>query len=323
MNSVVRELPRLNSPVAPAQYETEFDPEFGVFWGYFANSGNACFTLELLHDIRRADARFQASHGQIEIDGQRRRANYYVAASRQPGVFNTGGDLALFTQLIAERDREGLHDYARLCIDNLYARSQRYFCEGLITISLVQGDALGGGFETALSSDIIIAEEQSKFGLPEILFNLFPGMGAYSFLARRVGRRTAERLILSGEILSARELHELGIVDAVVPEGTGRAGTMDWIRRQHRRRNGMQAVFQARDEIQPVTHDELMRVTGIWVDAALRLDDKDLRTMQRLVRAQTRRFQPETAARLPQRPMPATASRATGTQPADQPAGCA
>ena len=48
------------------------------------------------------------------------------------------------------------------------------------TISLVQGDALGGGFEAALCGDIIIAEKQARFGFPEVLFNLFPGMGAYN-----------------------------------------------------------------------------------------------------------------------------------------------
>jgi DSF synthase len=46
------------------------------------------------------------------------------------------------------------------------------------TIALVQGDALGGGFETALSSNVLIAERSAKLGFPEILFNLFPGMGA-------------------------------------------------------------------------------------------------------------------------------------------------
>jgi len=296
MNAAIRQFPRFKLPDLTSQYETEFDPEYGVLWGYFGNTGNACFTPTLLGDIRQFDAAFQANHGLISINGRLEQTHYYVAASRAPDVFNTGGDIALFMQLIAAHDRDGLLQYAELCIDNLYPRSQRYFCDGLVTLSLVQGDALGGGFETALSSDVIIAEEQSKFGFPEILFNLFPGMGAYSFLSRRAGRRIAERLILSGEVLDARAMLELGIVDVVVPRGTGEAGVNDWIRRHDRRRNGMQALFQARDEVQPVTHDELMRVTEIWVDAALRLEDKDLKMMQRLVRAQTRRFQPGVGA---------------------------
>ena len=52
----------------------------------------------------------------------------------------------------------------------------------------MQGECLGGGFEAALSSDVIVAEKSARFGFPEILFNLFPGMGAYSFLERKIGQ---------------------------------------------------------------------------------------------------------------------------------------
>ena len=57
----------------------------------------------------------------------------------------------------------------------------------LITIALVQGEALGGGFESILSFDVVIAERDARFGLPEAMFGLFPGMGAHSFLSRRLG----------------------------------------------------------------------------------------------------------------------------------------
>ena len=60
-------------------------------------------------------------------------------------------------------------------------------------------------------------------GLPEILFNLFPGMGAYSLLARRIGLRAAEELILSGKVLPAAKLHEMGIVDVLAKDGEGEA----------------------------------------------------------------------------------------------------
>ena len=80
----------------------------------------------------------------------------------------------------------------------------------------MQGDALGGGFECALASDLIVAEERAQLGFPEILFNLFPGMGAYSLLSRRVGMKGAEKMILSARLYTAEELHELGVVDLLV-----------------------------------------------------------------------------------------------------------
>ena len=98
----------------------------------------------------------------------------------------------------------------------------------------MQGDALGGGFECALSSSVLIAEEDARMGFPEILFNLFPGMGAYSFLSRKVGRRITEELITSGAIYTARELYDLGVVDVITPTGTGEAAVESFVRKHAR-----------------------------------------------------------------------------------------
>jgi DSF synthase len=276
---------------ANSQYETEFEPATSTIWGYFKPRGTACFSLGLLKDIREHDEALAASGGQIDFNGQMAKARYYVLGSRTPKVFNLGGDLALFVLLIKARDRDALAHYARLCIDNMYPRIRNFFCPDLTTISLVQGDALGGGFESALSSDVIVAEESAQFGLPEILFNLFPGMGAYSLLSRRLGMRAAEELILSGRVVSAKQLHEMGVVDVLATDGQGESTVREWITRNARRRNGMQAVFQARQLVQPVTREELDAVTNAWVDAALRLEDRDLKMMGRIVRAQMRRLE--------------------------------
>jgi DSF synthase len=168
----------------------------------------------------------------------------------------------------------------------------------MTTLSLVQGDALGGGFESALASDVIVAEESAQMGLPEILFNLFPGMGACSLLTRRIGIRAAEELVLSGKILSATELHRLGVVDVVATDGQGETAVRNWIAKNEKRRNGLQAVLRARQFIHPVTRQELDGIVGLWVDAALRLGERDVKMMQRLVRAQIRRVEPRTASTL-------------------------
>jgi DSF synthase len=274
----------------PTQFEVEFDAEYGVIWGMFNPRGTPCFSLGLLNDIRAHDEQLELNKGKVLYKGEVHDARYYVAGSKVPGVFNLGGDLGLFMLLINARDRDALSAYARRCIDCIYPRIQHYGCATLTTISLVQGDALGGGFETALSSDVIIAEESANLGLPEILFNLFPGMGAVSLLTRRIGLRAAEDLILSGRIHKAKELAEMGLVDVVAPDGMGECTTYDWIRKNDRRRNGMQAVFHSRGYVHPITREELDQIAEAWVDAALRLDEKDLRMMKRLVGAQQRRL---------------------------------
>jgi DSF synthase len=276
---------------ATSQYATEFDPATRTIWGYFNPKGTPCFSLGLLKDIRNHDNALAANGGQVEVGGELQKAHYYVCGSRIPRVFNLGGDLALFVLLIKARDRDALAHYARLCIDNMYPRIQNYGCATLTTISLVQGDALGGGFECAMSSDVLVAEESAQLGLPEILFNLFPGMGAVSLLTRRIGLRAAEELILSGKVLPAAKLHEMGIVDVLAKDGEGEAAVTDWIMKNDRRRNGLQAVHRARQQVSPITREELDAVTETWVDAALRIEDRDLKMMSRIVRSQLRRME--------------------------------
>ena len=277
---------------ATSQYETEFEPATGTVWGYFnPKHGVPCYSLGLLKDILEHDQHLMRNGGKVEVDGALHQVNHYVTASRIPGVFNVGGDLALFAMLIKAGDREALSQYAKLCIDNIYPRTQSFFSPTLTKISLVQGDALGGGFECALAADVIVAEESAQMGMPEILFNLFPGMGACSLLARRIGMRAAEELILSGKIMSATELHKMGVVDVLATDGQGETAVRNWIAKNAKRRNGLQAVHRARQFIHPITRQELDGVVGLWVDAALRLGERDLKMMTRLVRAQSRRLE--------------------------------
>jgi DSF synthase len=191
----------------------------------------------------------------------------------------------LFKQLIDRQDRHGLLRYGRACIDVLYRQYVGHDLP-LSTISLVQGECLGGGFEAALSSDVIVAEKGSRFGFPEILFNMFPGMGAYSFLERRLGQRGAEELITSGKIYSAEEMAAMGVVDAVAENGKGEAEVAALIRRRVRSRNGLAALAQVRRRVHRVEFSELLDIVQIWADSALRLSPRDLKLMQRLVSRQ-------------------------------------
>ena len=282
-----------------AETQYEFEPATGTLWGYMNQRGNPCFNLGLLKEIRNVGNELTANSGHIDFEGAMHKVHTYVAASRVPRVFNLGGDLSLFMLLIRARDREALAHYARLCIDNIHGQIHHYQCPTLTTISLVQGDALGGGFEMALCGDVIVAEESAMLGLPEILFNLFPGMGAYSLLARRASPRIAEELILSGKVLPAARLHEMGIVDVLAKDGEGEATVQAWIAKNARRRSGYQAVMRVRQQVNPITREELDAVVDTWVDCALRLEDRDLRMMSRVVRAQMERMDAAAAADAP------------------------
>jgi len=168
--------------------------------------------------------------------------------------FNLGGDLGLFSKMVRIQDRQGLLEYATDCIRALYANIS-HFGRDITTISLVNGDALGGGLEAALSSDVVIAEKGVKMGFPEILFNLFPGMGALSLLSRRIGYSKAERIILSGKIYTAEELYDEGVIDILAERGYGVASVHSYIKKENRAMNGYRAVRSLKNTVtQPITY---------------------------------------------------------------------
>lgn len=282
--SVVHALPNTLQPqnAGYQQLTTYFDERYAIAWGYMHAEPRPCFTPKLLDNLIRwgGDLRSRID------DPKSPSINYLVMASSCQGVFNLGGDLQLFMSSIAQRDRDGLYDYAKKCIDACYLNASHLGRRDLTSICLVQGDALGGGFECALSGNVLIAEKGVKMGFPEILFNLFPGMGASILLGRRVGMMKAEQMILSGNLYRAEDLYDMGVVDVLAEPGEGTQAVYDFIRKEARARNGTLALRRVREQIQPISYEELMSVTEIWVDAALHLEPKDLRMMERLVARQ-------------------------------------
>lgn len=266
------------------QIDTRFDGEFGVMWSIMKAEPRPCYTTTCLNELLHHQTYLQNSNGQIVSNGQVEQVNYFVLASSVEGVFCLGGDLSLFKELILARDREHLVAYGKLCIDNLWLF---YSSQAPITtISLVQGQAMGGGFESALSSHVLIAEKSALMGLPEVLFNLFPGMGALSHLSRKIGMPLAEKMVRSGKIYTGEELYQMGVVDVLAEDGQGEYALNNWIKKNHRSLNSFQAINRAKQRVNPLTLSELNDIVEIWADAALRLDERNLKVMERLVRAQ-------------------------------------
>lgn len=265
------------------------ETEAGIEWCFMHRNPRPgyrpCFSEPLLVELRECQrqiaarmANEPASNGEIR---------HLVLASKAD-VFNLGGDLELFSRLIRSGDRARLLAYAQLCVSVAF-HFARLADDRVHSVAVVQGDALGGGFEAALCCHTIIAEEGTGMGFPEVLFDLFPGMGAYTFLSRRVTPAQAERMMLDGNIYSSEELYRMGVVDMLVPRGEGLQTARELVRRRRRMGNALRSLNTVRATCNPVSLDELMSVTATWVDAAMRLSERGLQNMERLVRAQKRR----------------------------------
>ena len=273
-----------------SQLTTYYDEHNQIAWGYMHAEPRPCFNSILLSELvswlRGVSSRID--------NPSTADTRYVVLASSHVSVYNLGGDLNLFQKLIIDRDYDSLLRYAQVCIEVIYLNSMHLSRPQVKTISLVQGDALGGGFECALSCNTLIAERGVKMGFPEILFNLFPGMGAMTFMGRKIGYNQAERIILSGRLYTAEEMFELGVVDVLAEKAEGEMAVYEFVRKESRQRNGTLALRAAREVSQPIEHSELMRIAEIWVDAALRLEPKDLRMVERLVSRQNSKAETST-----------------------------
>jgi DSF synthase len=237
-----------------------------------------CFTRSLLQEMENASQTLQRIFAAQRGD---RGLAFLVVRSLHGQAFSVGGDLALFVDLIDRQDRDALTDYATAAINAQYRNYVGHGVRGVTTVALLEGDALGGGLECALSCDIVVAESPIRAGFPEVLFNMFPGMGGMSFLVRRAGQRVANAMVRSGRLYSAQELLELGVVDEVVPAGHG----LDAVQRILIRAQPQRTVQAAR-LIQPVPLSELEQIVGAWVERALSLDDRSRAWMKRLLRHQ-------------------------------------
>lgn len=219
-----------------------------------------------------------SSHRNSEDDSIR----YAVLKSTDEEYFSLGGDLSYFRHCIQRGDAPNLHAYSKQCLDLMYS-FHSLLNEQIKTIALVQGRALGGGFELALSADCIIAEEHSTFAFPEIMFGLFPCTGAMGLLSTYVSPKQAERIMTESKIYTAQELYEMGIVDVVCKKGEGQRAVEDYIANHSKRLNARLKIQASRHRIAPLDYNEGMRIVNDWVELAMHLPPDARRTLDMLI----------------------------------------
>ena len=264
---------------------TRLEAETGILWARMKHQDRGCYTPALVSDSRSFQqyVQEQCSH----LSAAEMPFKYLVWTSEAKGVFSLGGDLGFFTRCVREGRERELTEYAHRCIDVLH---DNYNAMGLpiLTVALVTGDAIGGGLESMITNDIVVAEKGAKFGLPEILFNLVPGMGGYSYLVRKIGEKQARAFVEDGRSRSAEEMVELGLVDVLAEPGQGEQALCDYLG-QGRRFDTMRTIRRACKRVDPVAKQELLDIVDIWVELAMQLEADDLRRMDCLARVQEKK----------------------------------
>ncbi|MNZ80318.1 2,3-dehydroadipyl-CoA hydratase [compost metagenome] len=255
-----------------------YEEERRTLWMLLRAQPRPCFNHALIEEIMNMSWLVRQSGYAVD---------FWVTGSLVPDMYNTGGDLRFFVECIQNGRREALRAYARACVDCVHAAS-RGFDMGAITLAMVEGSALGGGFEAALAHHFVLAQRDARLGFPEIAFNLFPGMGGYSLVARRAGMKMAEELIYKGESHTAEWYAQYGLVDVLFEPGHSYVSTRTFIDTLQPKLNGVRAMLRARQRVMQLPRSELMDITEDWVDAAFCLEPKDIAYMERLVMLQNR-----------------------------------
>lgn len=263
-----------------SQMSVWYEDKRNVLWVMQHAHPRPCFSSELLRDLDKL-MNAAATCG-LPID-------FWVTGSDVPNMFNVGGDLAYFASQIRAKNRKGLRAYAHSCVDAAYA-ALNGFGVGAISIAMIEGTALGGGFESALAHEYVFAQKDAKLGFPEIAFNLFPGMGAYSLVARKANSRLAEELISTGESHSGEWYAQKGLIDRVFDAGDGYRQTRTFIDEVIPKLNGIRAMLRTRRRVNPIEKSELIAITEDWAETAFHLTETDLAYMERLVMLQNRRL---------------------------------
>jgi DSF synthase len=242
------------------------------------------FSPELLAGLERLLDRIEGNDWHWQDGSRGGRLHYLVLTSNHPRHFALGGDLAYFQACIESGNAGALRAYSMRCLELI----RRIFAAAheITTISLVQGRALGGGFETALSASHLIAERGAQFGFPEIAFGTFPCSGGMTLLSNRIGLRRAAAFMRNARIHSAADLHAQGVVDELCEPGEGPAAVQRFIAEHRRRYNARMALQRAEARMGVFDMVELRTVVEDWVETAMALSAEERRVLDTLVRMQ-------------------------------------
>src|SRR5712671_3697550 len=166
--------------------------------------------LAMLDDLER----FAAALPELESQ-----AGALILYSRQSAGFSAGADLRELYTLVQQTDATSAAKGVREFLERIHAVLNRIDTSSLTTIAAVHGVCFGGGFELALTCDLIIADKMARFCFPELRLGLIPGFGGIPRLKRDIGNGVVRDLLLTGRSINATKALAVGLASQVAAEG--------------------------------------------------------------------------------------------------------
>ena len=181
-----------------------------------------------------------------------------VIHSTQEAGFCAGADLrALYTGLVDTPDDKARRTQLTSFINRIHAVMDKLDTLPLTTVGAIHGVCFGGGFELALTCDVLVADKTARFCFPELRLGIIPGFGGIPRLKRELGNGVVRDLLLTGRSINAKKAQEVGLVSQVV--GVGKAHKVaKKVAKQATLFDG-EALRTCKEFMKPIPHEELQR----------------------------------------------------------------
>jgi enoyl-CoA hydratase len=227
-------------------------------------------TIELILDRPPCNEIGSATLAELEqfvdalVSASEDHAHALIVSSARTEGFCAGADLReLFerSQAMAARERlAGVREF----LERIHRVMNAIDAAPLTTIAAVHGVIFGGGFELALTCDLIVADKMARFAFPELRLGLIPGFGGIPRLKRDLGNAIVRDLLLTGRSINATKAQSVGLVSQLTAEGdvlrVARATAAQL------NKFDSKTAAAAKRFIKPVPHDELRREIEIFCD---------------------------------------------------------
>jgi len=243
----------------------------GYFIARFKNEITSSVTFEFLEELIIILELLRKKEG-----------NNILILKGSNGVFNLGGDLKMFLDVVENNESEKLIKYALFCVKIIDIMKTSYK-DNLFIFSLINGETRGGGFEAALASNFIIGIKENVMSFPETKMGFFPGMGGFENLSLRVGIKEAKNILLSGDNFTVEELLEKNIIDYVIDKEENMYKIIKKIENDYIKNL---SILSIEDRMTNITKEDLEHSVLLWVNNILNLSKLNIKMIKRIISKQ-------------------------------------
>jgi enoyl-CoA hydratase len=202
------------------------------------------------------------------LENLERTAHALILHSAVKSGFSAGADLRELYGWIQEHGQAEVADHARAYLERIHRVMNAIDSSSLTTIAAVHGVTFGGGFELALTCDLIVADKMTRFCFPELRLGLIPGYGGIPRLKRDLGNAVVRDLLLTGRSFNATKAQQIGLVSQVVGEGEALRAARATAMQIGKFDRTTSAV--AKNFIKPIPDEELKREIDIFCELIAR-----------------------------------------------------